>query len=93
LSAASNPDTKDLRAFIFLAGRVAESAAAPVGEDAAGTRQQINPQDCTGFGFAYKAHPPVHIRISAGGWCAADGRKDKQDVELFFAWSPMSTST
>jgi hypothetical protein len=28
--------------------------------------------------FVYKAHPPVHIRICAGGCNTVDGRKDKQ---------------
>ncbi|MGD9976085.1 MAG: hypothetical protein AB7S77_23765, partial [Desulfatirhabdiaceae bacterium] len=43
----------------------------------------INPLDCDGFWFVCKAHPPVHIGICAGGCNAADGPKDKQDVDLF----------
>ena len=27
-----------------------------------GPRQEIIAQDCAGFWFVYKAHPPVHIR-------------------------------
>jgi len=45
-----------------------------------GSRQEIIPQDCAGFWFVYKAHPPVHIRICAGGCNTVDGLKDKQDV-------------
>jgi hypothetical protein len=44
-------------------------------------------QDSAGFGFVYKAHPAAHIEIRVGGCNAADGPKDKQDVELFFAGS------
>jgi hypothetical protein len=36
------------------------------------------PPDCAGFVFVYKEHPPLHRRICAGGYSAADGRKDKQ---------------
>jgi hypothetical protein len=50
-----------------------------------GPRQEIIPQDCAGFGFAYKAHPAAHIEIRVGGCNAVDGPKDKQDVELFLA--------
>ena len=46
------------------------------------------PQDCAGFGFVYKAHPAAHIEIRVCGCNAADGPKDKQDVELFFFWDP-----
>ena len=42
-------------------------------------------QDCAGFWFVYKAHPPVHIRICTRGCNAVDGPKDKQDVQLFLA--------
>jgi hypothetical protein len=35
--------------------------------------------DCAGFGFVYKAHPPVHIKI-----CAVDGRKDKQGGVIIY---------
>ena len=50
-----------------------------------GSRQEINPQDCAGFGFVDKANPAAHIEIRAGGCNAVDGPKDKQDVELFLA--------
>jgi hypothetical protein len=49
-----------------------------------GSRQEIIPQDCAGFGFVCKAHPAAHIAIGVGGCNAGDGPKDKQDVELFF---------
>jgi len=53
-----------------------------------GSRKEIIPQDCAGFWFAHKAHPPVHIEICAGG-CNAVGRpKDRQDVELFLCQVP-----
>jgi len=56
------------------------------GSDAfSGSRQQIIPLDCAGFGLAYKAHPAAHIEIRVGGCNAVDWPKDKQDVELFFA--------
>jgi hypothetical protein len=42
-------------------------------------RKEINAPDCPGFAFVYKAHPPVRIRICAGGCNAVDGRQDKQD--------------
>ncbi|MGD9006492.1 MAG: hypothetical protein PVG41_01160, partial [Desulfobacteraceae bacterium] len=32
--------------------------------------------------LVFKAHPPVHIRICAGGCNAVYGRKDKQDGVL-----------
>jgi len=48
-----------------------------------GSRQELFPQDCAGFGFVYRAHPAVHIEIRVGGCNAVDGPKDKQDVELF----------
>ena len=49
-------------------------------------RNQANifAQDCAGFGFVYKAHPLVHIRICAGGCNAVNGRKDKQDMGFLF---------
>jgi hypothetical protein len=50
-----------------------------------GSREEITPQDCAGFGFDYKAHPAAHIEIRVGGCSAAGGPEDKQDVELFFA--------
>lgn len=34
--------------------------------------------DCAGFGFVYKAHPPVPIKICAGGCNAVGGPKGKQ---------------
>jgi hypothetical protein len=46
--------------------------------DRLGGRKKIIPPDCAGFGFVYKAHSPVHIRICAGGCNAVDDRKDKQ---------------
>jgi hypothetical protein len=42
-------------------------------------------RETTRFGFVYKAHPPVHIRICAGGCNAIDGRKDKQGGGIFLA--------
>ena len=42
------------------------------------------PQDGAGFGFVYTAHPAAHIAIPGGGYDAADGPKDKPDVELCF---------
>ena len=50
-----------------------------------GSRQEITPQDCAGFGFVYKAHPAAHIEIRAGGCNTVEGPKGKQDVELFFS--------
>jgi hypothetical protein len=50
-----------------------------------GSRQEIIPQDCAGFGFVYKARPAAHIEIHVGGCNAVDGSKDKQDVELLLA--------
>ena len=45
-----------------------------------GSRQEIITQDCAGFWFVYKAHPPMHIGICVGGCNAVDGPKDKQNV-------------
>ena len=42
-------------------------------------------QDCAGFWFVCKAHPPAHIGICVGGCNAVDGPKNKQDVSLFLA--------
>ncbi|MGB5618781.1 MAG: hypothetical protein WBM78_18195, partial [Desulfobacterales bacterium] len=50
-----------------------------------GSRQEIITQDCAGFWFVYKAHPPAHIGICVGGCNAVDGPKNKQDVYLFLA--------
>jgi hypothetical protein len=41
-----------------------------------------------GFGFVYKAHPPVHIMICAGGCNAVDGRKDKQSGVIIACLHP-----
>jgi hypothetical protein len=49
-----------------------------------GQWEKIIPEDYAGFWLVYKAHPPVHIWICAGGCNAVDGKKDKKDVELFF---------
>jgi hypothetical protein len=43
-----------------------------------GCRKEIIPQDYAGFVFIDKAHPPMHIKICAGGCNAVDGHKDKQ---------------
>ena len=45
---------------------------------ALGSRLEIIPQDCAGFGFVCKAHPAAHIEIGAGGCNAVDGPIDKQ---------------
>ena len=45
-----------------------------------GSRHEIITQDCAGFWFVYKAHPPMHIGICVGGCNAVDEPKDKQDV-------------
>jgi hypothetical protein len=37
-----------------------------------GIAERNNSQDCAGFWFVYKAHPPVHIGICAGGCKAPD---------------------
>ena len=42
-----------------------------------GLRKGIIEQDCAGFWFVYKAHPPVHIRICAGGCNAVGGTEDQ----------------
>jgi hypothetical protein len=47
--------------------------------------EKILPQDRAGFGSAFKAHPPVHIGICAGGCYAEGGPKDKKDAALFFS--------
>ena len=49
-----------------------------------GSRKEINPHNCAGFWVVYKAHPPAHFGICAGGCNAVDGPTDKQDVDLFF---------
>jgi hypothetical protein len=54
-----------------------------------GRRQEIIPPDCAGFGLVYKAHPPVHIRICAGGCNTVDGRKDKQDGGIISCLRPL----
>jgi hypothetical protein len=53
--------------------------------DWSGQWKKIIPQDCAGFWYVYKAHPPVHIWICFGGCNAVDGPKGKIDVELFFS--------
>jgi hypothetical protein len=50
------------------------------------------PQDCAGFGSAYKAHQAAHIEIRVGGCTAANDPKDKQDVSLFLAGALISSA-
>jgi len=50
-----------------------------------GSSKKINPQNCAGCWFVYKAYPPVHIKICAGGCNAVDEPADKQGVDLFIS--------
>ena len=47
--------------------------------DALGSRPEIITQDCAGFWFAYKAHPPMNIGICVVGCNVVDEPKDKHD--------------
>jgi hypothetical protein len=50
--------------------------------------KKIISPDYAGFVSVYKAHPPVHIRICAGGCNAVDGPKDKQGGGIIFFQRP-----
>jgi hypothetical protein len=43
------------------------------------------PLDGAGLWFVTQAHPSAHTAIGVDGCSAADGQKDEQDMELFFA--------
>ena len=50
-----------------------------------GSRKEIDPQECAGFLFVYKAHVLVHIEICACTCNAVDGQKDQQDGDILIS--------